>query len=300
MMKILLLGKNGQVGWELQRSLAPLGQMVALDRTEGRGLVGDLSDLDGLVRTLRELKPDIVVNAAAYTAVDRAESEPELATRVNAEAPQVLAETLAKQGGWLIHYSTDYVFDGSGSRPWKEEDEPNPLNVYGRSKLFGEQAIQRSGCNHLIFRTSWVYGAHGNNFAKSMLRLATEQEYLRVVDDQVGTPTGAELLADVTAHIIRSIRVNSGASGLYHLVAGGGTSWYGYARFVIEQMRGHGENLIVRNIEPVSTKEYSMPTRRPLNSRLDCSKLCDVFGLHLPGWQSGVLRMLRELPEYRE
>lgn len=300
MMKILLLGKNGQVGWELQRSLAPLGQMVALDRTGDQGLVGDLSDLDGLMRTLRELKPDIIVNAAAYTAVDRAESEPELAMRVNAEAPRVLAETLAERGGWLIHYSTDYVFDGSGNRPWKEEDEPNPLNVYGRSKLFGEQAIQRSGCNHLIFRTSWVYGVRGNNFAKSMLRLATEQEYLRVVDDQVGAPTGAELVADVTAHAIRSVRVNSGVSGLYHLVAGGETSWYGYTRFVVEQMHDHGNNLVVRDIKPISTMAYSMPARRPLNSRLDCSKIRDVFGLHLPDWQSGVLRMLKELPGYRE
>lgn len=300
MMKILLLGKNGQVGWELQRSLAPLGQMVALDRTGDQGLVGDLSDLGGLMRTLRKLKPDIVVNAAAYTAVDRAEGEPEQAMRINAEAPRVLAETLAEWDGWLIHYSTDYVFDGSGSQPWREDEKPSPLNAYGRSKLFGEQAIRCAGCNYLIFRTSWVYGARGSNFAKSILRLATEREYLKVVDDQVGAPTGAELLADVTAHAIRSVRVNSGAGGLYHLVAGGETSWYGYARFVIEQMEGHAGNILVRDVEPVSTKEYSAPARRPLNSRLDCSKLRDVFGVHLPDWQSGVLRMLRELPEYRE
>lgn len=300
MMKILLLGKNGQVGWELQRSLAPLGQMVALDRTGDQGLVGDLSDLGGLMRTLRKLKPDIVVNAAAYTAVDRAEGEPEQAMRINAEAPRVLAETLAEWDGWLIHYSTDYVFDGSGSQPWREDEKPSPLNAYGRSKLFGEQAIRCAGCNYLIFRTSWVYGARGSNFAKSILRLATEREYLKVVDDQVGAPTGAELLADVTAHAIRSVRVNSGAGGLYHLAAGGETSWYGYARFVIEQMEGHAGNILVRDVEPVSTKEYSAPARRPLNSRLDCSKLRDVFGVHLPDWQSGVLRMLRELPEYRE
>ncbi len=223
-MKILLLGKNGQVGWELQRSLQPLGQVIALDRAGGAGLVGNLGDLADLEQTLCDLKPDIVVNAAAYTAVDKAESEPALARRINAEAPQVLADTMAKLGGWLVHYSTDYVFDGSGQQPWQEDQQTNPLNIYGQTKLEGEQAIQSSGCKHLIFRTSWVYAARGNNFAKTMLRLAAEREQLKIIDDQIGAHTGAELIADITAHALQASKRKPEVSGLYHLAAAGEAS----------------------------------------------------------------------------
>ena len=213
-MRILLLGKSGQVGWELQRALAPLGELVALDRQGENGLCGDLTDLDGLRNSIRRLQPDVIVNAAAYTAVDKAESESELACLINALAPQVMAEEMRALNGWLVHYSTDYVFDGSGTAPWSETDRPAPLNQYGQSKLQGEQGIVQSGCRHLIFRTSWVYAARGNNFAKTMLRLAAEREQLNVIDDQVGAPTGAELLADVTAHALRQAMAQPQLSGL--------------------------------------------------------------------------------------
>ncbi len=294
-MKILLLGNNGQVGWELQRSLAPLGELIALDRKNAAGLCGDLSNLDGLRQTLRTLRPNIVVNAAAYTAVDKAESEPELAQLINAQAPALLAEEMHQLGGWLVHYSTDYVFDGSGNTPWQETDAVAPLNRYGHSKLLGEQAIQASGCQHLMFRTSWVYGAHGNNFAKTMLRLARERTDLKVINDQFGAPTGAELLADVTAHALRSAIAQPQLAGLYHLTAGSETSWYDYARFVIEQARTLGETLAVQEISPIPTSAYPTPARRPHNSRLDTRKLRQSFGLHLPHWQEGVSRLLKEV-----
>ncbi|SFQ11204.1 dTDP-4-dehydrorhamnose reductase [Geopseudomonas sagittaria] len=294
-MKILLLGKNGQVGWELQRALAPLGEMIALDRQNAAGLCGDLSNLDALRQTLRSLRPNIVVNAAAYTAVDKAESEPELAQLINAKAPALLAEEMHQLGGWLVHYSTDYVFDGSGNTPWQETDAVAPLNRYGHSKLLGEQAIQASGCQHLIFRTSWVYGAHGNNFAKTMLRLARERTELKVIDDQFGAPTGAELLADVTAHALRSAIALPQLAGLYQLTAGGETTWFDYARFVIEQARTLGETLAAQEIAPIPTSAYPTPAQRPHNSRLDTRKLRQSFGLHLPNWQDGVSRMLKEV-----
>lgn len=294
-MKILLLGKNGQVGWELQRSLAPLGELIALDRQNAAGLCGDLTNFDGLRQTLRNLRPDIVVNAAAYTAVDKAESESELAQLINAQAPALLAEEMHQLGGWLVHYSTDYVFDGSGDTPWQETDSVAPLNHYGHSKLLGEQAIQTSGCQHLIFRTSWVCGAHRNNFAKTMLRLVRERTELKVIDDQFGAPTGAELLADVTVHSLRSAIAQPQLAGLYHLAAGGETSWYDYARFVIEQARTLGETLAVEDISPIPTSAYPTPARRPHNSRLDTRKLRQNFGLHLPNWQDGVSRMLKEV-----
>ncbi|MSQ74412.1 MAG: dTDP-4-dehydrorhamnose reductase, partial [Rhodoferax sp.] len=231
-MKILLLGKNGQVGWELQRSLAPLGELVAPGRSDA-DLCGDLSNLDGLARTVQAVRPDVIVNAAAHTAVDRAESEPELTHTLNALAPGVLACEAAKIGALLVHYSTDYVFDGSGNRPWTEIDTPAPLSVYGHSKLEGERLIQAACPQHLIFRTSWVYAARGTNFAKTMLRLAQERERLTVINDQFGAPTGAELIADITAHALRQCLRQPHDAGLYHLTASGETSWHGYANQVL-------------------------------------------------------------------
>lgn len=295
-MKILLLGKNGQVGWELQRSLAPLGELVALDRHSVDGLSGDLSDLDALRATIRQVSPDVIVNAAAYTAVDKAESDKELADRVNGEASRVMAEEAASLDAWLIHYSTDYVFSGEGSTPWMETDAVAPVNHYGASKLAGEQAIAASGCKHLIFRTSWVYGTRGNNFAKTMLRLAKDRESLGVIADQIGVPTGADLIADVTALAIQqAIRRPSTLSGLYHLAAAGEVSWYDYASLVIGFAKARGEELAVTAINPIDTKDYPTPARRPLNSRLNTQKLRDNFSVHLPDWRSGVTRMLREV-----
>ncbi|MDR0716701.1 MAG: dTDP-4-dehydrorhamnose reductase [Azoarcus sp.] len=299
-MKILLLGKNGQVGWELRRALAPLGEVVALGR-DGKGdLVGDLENESGLRATVAAIAPDVIVNAAAYTAVDRAEGEPELAQRINAAAPAALAREAAARGIWLVHYSSDYVFDGDGSRPWREDDPARPLSVYGKSKLAGEEAIRESGCRHLILRTSWVYAARGDNFARSMLRLAAERECLTVVADQVGAPTGADLIADVTAHLVRGVSGVSGENeaargGVYHLAAAGETSWYGYARFVIDEARRHGIVLKVREIAPILTSSWPTPAARPLNSRLDTARLRDAFAINLPDWRFGVGRMLDEI-----
>lgn len=294
-MKILLLGKNGQVGWELQRSLAPLGEVIALDRQGGDGLCGDLADLDGLRNTIRQVRPDVLVNAAAYTAVDKAESDVQTVGLINAQAPGLMAQELLAQGGWLVHFSTDYVFDGSGNTAWCETDRTAPLNQYGLSKLRGEQAIQASGCQHLIFRTSWVYAARGKNFARTMLRLAAERERLSVIDDQIGAPTGAELLADVSAHAIRQAVLQPGLGGLYHLAAAGETSWCGYARHVIDQARRDGAALAVQAIEPIPSSAYPVAATRPKNSRLDTGKLSRSFDLHLPDWKSGVSRMLMEI-----
>lgn len=294
-MKILLLGKNGQVGWELQRALAPLGELVALDRHPVGSLSGDLSDLDALRATIRQVKPDVIVNAAAYTAVDKAESDIELADRVNGLATQVMAQEAATLGAWLVHYSTDYVFSGEGLTPWRETDAVSPVNHYGASKLAGEQAIVASGCKHLIFRTSWVYAARGNNFAKTMLRLAKDRETLGVIADQIGAPTGAELIADVTAQAIGQVLLRPELAGLYHLAAAGEVSWHGYASHVIDFAKANGEALAVTAINPIDTTAYPTPARRPLNSRLDTQKLRDNFSLHLPDWQSGVTRMLREV-----
>jgi len=295
-MKILLLGKNGQLGWELQRSLAPLGELVALD-AHSQTHCGDLTNLTGLVQTVRELAPDVIVNAAAYTAVDKAESEPELAQIVNAKALAVLAQAAKASGAWLVHYSTDYVFDGSGDTPWLESDIARPLSAYGASKLAGEQAIIEAGCNHLIFRTSWAYAARGQNFAKTMLQLAQHRDALKVVDDQVGAPTGADLLADVTAHALRAALQNPQLSGLYHLAAAGETTWHAYATYVIEQARQAGMpiKLAQSAIQAVPSSAFPTPARRPLNSRLNTSKLQLAFGLSLPHWQIGVKRMLTEV-----
>ncbi len=297
-MKILLLGKNGQVGWELQRSLAPLGELISLD-ADSKELCGNFTDPEGLARTVRSIAPDVIVNAAAHTAVDKAESEPELVRTINALAPGVLAQEAKRANAWLIHYSTDYVFDGSGDKPWLETDPVAPLNVYGATKLEGEQLIRQSGCHHLIFRTSWVYGARGGNFAKNMLRLALERDSLSVIDDQIGAPTGADLLADITAHAIRTAQQRPEVSGLYHLVAGGETSWYGYASFVIDIARRSGIPLKVvpETIKPVSTSAFPTPAKRPRNSRMDTTKLQHTFDLNLPSWQIGVARMLSEVLE---
>ena len=294
-MKILLLGKNGQVGWALQRSLAPLGELVALD-SQSQTHCGDLSNLTGLAQTVRDVAPDVIVNAAAYTAVDKAENEPVLAHTINALALSVLAQEAKRIGAWLIHFSTDYVFDGSGDKPWLETDATGPLSVYGVTKLAGEQAIIASACKHLIFRTSWVYGARGNNFAKTMLKLSQERDSLKVVNDQMGAPTGADLLADVTAHAIRTALHKPNVSGLYHLVASGETSWYEYACFVIDFARQAGLEIKVAQtaIQAVPSSEFAMVAKRPLNSRLNTNKLQKTFSLHLPDWQSGVTRMLVE------
>lgn len=297
-MKILLLGKNGQVGWELQRSLAPLGDLLALDR-HSQDYCGDLSRPAGLAETLRRWQPDLVVNAAAYTAVDRAEDEPAQAHLVNARAPAALAEACARSGAWLVHYSTDYVFDGSGDAPWREDDPTGPLGVYGQSKLAGEQAIRAACPRHLILRTSWVYAARGANFARSMLRLAQERERLGVIDDQLGAPTGAELIADVTAHAARALVAggDAGPAGLYHLAAAGQTSWHGYARYLIDGARRRRPDLPwrVRAIDPVASSAYPSAAKRPLNSCLDTGKLRATFGLTLPPWEQGVARMLDEI-----
>jgi dTDP-4-dehydrorhamnose reductase len=301
-MKILLLGKNGQVGWELQRSLAVLGEVVALDRRGAGSLCGDLSDLAGLAQTVRSVQPQVIVNAAAHTAVDKAESEAELARTLNALAPGVLAREAAQLGAWLVHYSTDYVFDGSGSTPWKETDAVAPLSVYGRTKLEGEQAIAASGCRHLILRTSWVYGARGGNFARTMLRLAAEREQLNVINDQIGAPTGADLLADVTAHALRHVlppmrRNDLTPSGIYHVAAAGETSWHGYARFVVQQARQAGRTLKAgpEQVLPISTADYPTPAKRPHNSRLNCKLFQNTFGLKLPNWENGVAGLLDEI-----
>jgi dTDP-4-dehydrorhamnose reductase len=298
-MKILLFGRGGQVGWELQRSLSVLGEVVALGsdaRQNPQGLCGDFTDLEGLGRTVVSVRPDVIVNAAAHTAVDKAQSEPELARTINALAPAVLAHAATKIGAWLVHYSTDYVFDGSGTAPWKEADATGPLSVYGQTKLEGEQAVALTP-KHLILRTSWVYATRGGNFAKTMLRLAGERDALTVINDQFGVPTSADLLADVTAHAIRRLQTHAELAGLYHCTAAGETTWHGYAQFVLEQAAALGLPLKVTadKVAPTTTSSYPTPAQRPLNSRLDTTKLQAAFGLRLPHWQDGVKRMLIEI-----
>ena len=295
-MNILLFGKGGQVGWELQRSLSVLGHVTALD-FDSQDHCGDFSNPHGIAQTVRAIQPDIIVNAAAHTAVDKAESEPELAQLLNATTPGVLAEEAARLNAWLVHYSTDYVFDGSGTRPWVETDAPAPLSVYGRTKWEGEQRIQQSGAKHLILRTSWVYAARGGNFAKTMLRLAQERERLTVIDDQWGTPTGADLLADVTAHAIRHLQARPQDGGLYHCVAAGETNWNLYAKEVLAQaaIAQPAIKLKATEVAPVPTSAFPTPAARPHNSRLDTARLRNTFGLTLPPWQQGVARMLREI-----
>lgn len=280
-MKILLLGKNGQVGWELQRSLAVLGEVIALDRqvasTAYGEISGDLSNLDELRKTIRQVQPQVIVNAAAYTAVDKAETEQVLARTVNALASQVLAEEALQLDALLVHYSTDYVFNGTGSQAWKETDAVSPVNYYGATKLEGEQLIVASGCKHLIFRTSWVYAARGNNFAKTMLRLAKDRPSLNVIADQIGAPTGAELLADIATAALQQALTRPELCGIYHLAPAGEVSWHAYAQFVIDFARANGEPLAVETINPIATTEYPTPAQRPLNSRLNTEKLRHNF-----------------------
>ena len=298
-MKILLFGRGGQVGWELQRSLSVLGEIVALDFNatyNPDGLCGDFTNLAGLRDTVRRVQPHIIVNAAAHTAVDKAESEPELARQINALAPAALAQAATELGAWMVHYSTDYVFNGSGDKPWTESDATAPLSVYGQTKLEGEQAVAITP-KHLIFRTSWVYAARGGNFAKTMLRLASERDALNVIDDQFGAPTSAELLADVTTHALRAALRRPELAGLYHCVAAGETTWCGYARYVLAQAQALGGTLKAgpEQIAPTSTANYPTPARRPLNSRLDTTRLQTAFDLVMPPWQQGVTRMLTEI-----
>jgi len=298
-MKILLLGKNGQVGWELQRSLAPLGEVLALDRNSSSHC-GDLSNLEGLAETVRLFRPDVVVNAAAYTAVDKAESDQSTAHLINALAPEVLARACAAIGAYLVHFSTDYVFDGAGQKPWFESDATGPLNVYGHSKLAGEKGIAKQGAKHVIFRTSWVYGTEGGNFAKTMLRLAQERDKMAVINDQFGAPTGAALLADITALCLQRVQPEQHEpylSGIYHLAAAGETTWHAYARYVLQQAQSLKPSLkyTVKEVAAVATTEFPTPAARPLNSRLNCSQLENMLQLKLPAWQTGVDAMLAKI-----
>ena len=295
-MNILLFGKGGQVGWELQRSLSVLGTVTALD-FDSTEHCGDFSNPSGVAETVRTLRPDIIVNAAAHTAVDKAESEADFARTLNATTPGAIAQEAAKLGAWLVHYSTDYVFDGSGSRPWVETDTPAPLSVYGRTKLEGEQLIAEAGAKHLILRTSWVYAARGGNFAKTMLRLAQERDRLTVIDDQWGAPTGADLLADVTAHALRHLRQRPQDAGLYHCAAAGETNWNEYAKYVLAQVQKVQDAIEIKakEVAPVPTSAFPTPAVRPRNSRLNTDKLQHTFGLQMPHWHAGVARMLTEI-----
>lgn len=294
MMRILLLGKDGQVGWELQRALAPLGQVIAFNRSQC-----DFADPDRLRAVVRDAAPAVVVNAAAYTAVDKAESEAGVAQAINAIAPGILAEEAKKLGAWLVHYSTDYVFDGSKQGAYLEGDQTNPLSVYGKTKLEGERAILDAGCRHLIFRTSWVFAARGANFAKTMLRLARERDSLKIVGDQFGAPTGADLIADVTVLCLRDVlrEGDDARQGLYHLAAAGETTWCDYARFVLARAADIGVALKCKPeaVEAIPTSAYPLPAMRPANSRLDTMKLQKAFGLHLPDWTYHAERMLAEV-----
>lgn len=291
-MKILLFGKNGQVGWELQRSLAPLGTLVALDRHDAGG---DLSQPQAVAERIMQERPQVIVNAAAYTAVDKAENDTALCRTINTTAVQAMAQAAASVGALLVHYSTDYVFNGAGQKPWLETDPTGPLNVYGQTKLDGEQAIAASGCQHLTLRTSWVYGSRGGNFAKTMLRLAQEREQLQVINDQHGAPTGADLIADVSAHAIRATLADPALAGLYHLVAAGETTWHAYASYCIQQAREAGVAIKVPadQVRAVPTSAFPTPAQRPHNSRLSTTKLQQQFGLQLPHWQQGVQRLLQ-------
>jgi len=294
---VLLFGGNGQLGQELRRALAPLGEVVVTTRTgtlpDGTACeTADFNAPASLTALLDRVRPDVVVNAAAYTAVDRAEDDRDAAWRANAEAPGVIARWCAAAGVPLVHYSTDYVFDGQGSRPYREEDATAPLGAYGGSKLDGEQAIRAAGGRHLIFRTAWVYASHSANFLRTMLRVGAERDMLRVVADQVGTPTPAALIADVTA---QALQHPGGLSGTWHLTANGETSWHGFAEAIFAEAVAAGKLARAPKVEAITTAEYPTPAKRPAYSRLDVSKLESDFGIVLPGWQDGLKRVIAEL-----
>lgn len=293
-MKILLFGQSGQISWELQRSLAPLGELIVLGSNSTQ-MCGNFTNLVGIAESIQKIQPDVIINAAAHTAVDQIEKESDLAYQINTYAPEVLALEAKKIGAWLVHFSTDYVFDGSGTQAWLETDKTNPLSTYAKTKLAAEEKIVASGCKYLIFRTSWVYAARGKNFAKTMLQLAKERDSLSVIHDQIGAPTGAELVADVTAHALRTAMQNN-VTGIYHLTASGEVSWYEYAKFVLDyaQQKGTPLKLSPSDIKAVSSSEYPTPAQRPLNSRLNTTKLQQTFNIYLPPWQNGVTHMLDE------
>ncbi|WP_126455358.1 dTDP-4-dehydrorhamnose reductase [Sulfuriflexus mobilis] len=294
-MRILLLGRNGQVGWELNRSLLPLGEVIALDRTQA-----DLSRPESLRKIVCDNHPDVIVNAAAYTAVDKAEEEEDLATVINSTAPGVLAEEADKSGALLIHYSTDYIFDGTKDRPYTEDDLPNPINAYGRSKLAGEQAIQATKADHLILRTSWVYAARGRNFLRTIMRLAKEMDELTIVGDQTGSPTWARLIAETTAHCLRQSvyerRKSVFSSGIYNVSSSGETSWYGFASAIVNNARDRPEEKIhVSNIVPIQTRDYPTPAKRPAYSCLATESLEENFNIVMPSWEYGLRLCMEEL-----
>jgi len=299
-MKILLLGANGQVGWELRRSLAPLGEIRAYDRH-----TGNLQNLDDLSRLIRDFSPEAIVNAAAYTSVDKAESELDEAILINSKAVEFLAKEAKLLNAWFIHYSTDYVFDGLKSGAYIETDTPNPQSVYGQTKYDGEESIKESKVKHLIFRTAWVYSKRGTNFIKTMIQLAKKQDELKVVNDQIGAPTGAELIADVTALCLYQIAQYKNSahnlSGTYHLTPTGETSWHGFAQFIITEALGLGVKFRTsfENVQAISTSEYPLPAKRPSNSLLDTKKICNTFNVYMPPWQTHVERLFKELYSQR-
>ncbi|WP_179988854.1 MULTISPECIES: dTDP-4-dehydrorhamnose reductase [unclassified Acinetobacter] len=300
-MKILLLGKNGQVGWELQRALQPLGHLIALDRSVNEdGFCGDIANFSAIEDALAQIQPDIIVNATAYTAVDKAESEKELADLINHKAVAHLAQLCQQQNILLVHYSTDYVFEGTGITPWTEDSPKQPVNHYGQTKLDGEYALEKSQARFINFRTCWVYGAHGNNFIKTMLKLAQTKEELSIIQDQVGVPTGAALIADVTAQVLRFYTLQnadeqSKLHGHYHLAPAGETTWYDYANYIFDHARQHGTTLAIQKVNPILTAAYPTPASRPLNSRLNTEKLQQSFKLHLPNWKQGVTQVINEI-----
>jgi dTDP-4-dehydrorhamnose reductase len=295
--KILLTGKYGQVGWELQRTLAPLGDIIAVSRQEM-----DLADPDSIIKVIRQVRPSLIVNAAAYTAVDKAESESDLALAVNGVAPGIMAEEAKRLNAAIIHYSTDYVFDGTGKQPYAEDDAPNPLNVYGRTKLAGEQAIQAVGIPHLILRTSWVYGARGKNFLLTVLRLSKERDELKIVNDQYGAPTWSRMLAEVTSQIVaqsfsplyRQPTPIQDVSGIYHAVSTGSTSWHGFAAKILESTPGRALPAPPKLV-PIPTSGYPLPATRPRNSCLSNEKLMRTYGLTIPSWEESLALCLRDI-----
>ena len=294
-MKILLLGKNGQVGWELQRSLAPLGEVISLDRNGLNQWCGDLSKPDQIYQTIVDIAPNVVVNASAYTAVDLAETEQDMANLINYVAVGKIAEACAQIKALLVHYSTDYVFDGEGVSVFNEADALKPLNIYGKTKALGEQAIQNAQCNYLIFRTSWVFAQKGKNFLKTMLTLSQQREELSIIDDQIGAPTSAELIADVSAHAIVQTLRDQTKIGIYHLVASGETSWFEYANYIFEQAKNLGVNLAIQQVNPIPTAAYPTPAKRPHNSRLNNQKIQHAFQIYLPDWKVHVQRTVIEV-----